>query len=93
MPFDDLHPGNSAGRNAPISSSIGRKRVISRVLVVALGPVEPDEPSTLSGTLTRAKCSVPSSGRLHRDGQIVQRDERVRGPDRRQQSERGKPDH
>ena len=54
-------PGNNIGRKAAMSSSIGRKRTD---LSSGSGLLSTTNRSTLSGTLTRAKCSPPSSGDL-----------------------------
>ncbi len=54
-------PGNNTGRNAAMSASMGRNRTVwwpsSRS-----SPFSSTNRSTLSGTLIRAKCVVPSSG-------------------------------
>ncbi len=52
-------PGNSTGRSAAISSSIGRKRTTAPSRLSSS-----TNRSTLSGTLTRAKCSTAVSGCL-----------------------------
>ena len=54
-------PGKSTGRNAAISSSIGRNRTTSDEPSRGLSSTKR---STLSGTLIRAKCCPPSSGCL-----------------------------